>query len=66
MKKNKVQSGFTLIELIAVMVILGILAAVIVPRISTLTSGAYESNGNTAEISTKLLFSLGCDISDEK
>jgi hypothetical protein len=29
-------------------------------------AGAYESNGNTAEISTKLLFSLGCDISDEK
>tara|TARA_B100000686_G_C16766854_1_gene962431 strand:- start:677 stop:1354 length:678 start_codon:yes stop_codon:yes gene_type:complete len=44
MKNNKLQSGFTLIELIAVMVILGILAAVIVPRISTLTSGAYESN----------------------
>jgi len=44
MKNNKLQSGFTLIELIAVMVILGILAAVIVPRIATLTSGAYESN----------------------
>ena len=44
MKNNKLQSGFTLIELIAVMVILGILAAVIVPRITTLTSGAYESN----------------------
>ena len=44
MKYKTSQSGFTLIELIAVMVILGILAAVIVPRIATLTSGAYESN----------------------
>tara|TARA_Y100001960_G_scaffold53796_1_gene54995 strand:- start:1140 stop:1823 length:684 start_codon:yes stop_codon:yes gene_type:complete len=44
MKNKTSQSGFTLIELIAVMVILGILAAVIVPRITTLTSGAYESN----------------------
>jgi len=44
MKNKTSQSGFTLIELIAVMVILGILAAVIVPRLTTLTSGAYESN----------------------
>ena len=44
MRNNRSQSGFTLIELIAVMVILGILAAVIIPRITTITSGAYESN----------------------
>ena len=44
MKNKTSQSGFTLIELIAVMVILGILAAVIIPRITTITSGAYESN----------------------
>ena len=44
MNKKTSQSGFTLIELIAVMVILGILAAVIVPRLTTMTRGAYESN----------------------
>ena len=44
MRNKTSQSGFTLIELIAVMVILGILAAVIIPRITTITGGAYESN----------------------
>ena len=46
MKRNKFQSGFTLIELIAVMVILAILAAVIIPRITSVQEGAYESNVN--------------------
>ena len=44
MKNKTSQSGFTLIELIAVMVILAILAAVVIPRITTVQEGAYESN----------------------
>ena len=44
MNNKRLQAGFTLIELIAVMVILGILAAVLIPRLSTVQEGAYEVN----------------------
>ncbi|WP_051261923.1 type IV pilin protein [Desulfovibrio inopinatus] len=40
MKKNEKQRGFTLIEIISVLVILGVLAAVAVPRFTDLTEDA--------------------------
>ena len=44
MENKTLQSGFTLIELIAVMVILGILAAVLIPRMTSVSESAYEVN----------------------
>jgi len=43
LKQNK---GFTLIELIMVIVILGILAAVVVPKFQDLQSSAHEETEN--------------------
>jgi len=43
MKKSNAK-GFTLIELIVVMVVMGILAAVVIPKFFDVTSAAYVAN----------------------
>ena len=43
MKKNKLNSGFTLVEILIVVVILGIMAAIVVPKFSGATDEARDS-----------------------
>ena len=52
MRKNKQQKGFTIIELVVVIVILGILAAVAFPKFENLSGSAQTAvlNGGKAAI----------------
>lgn len=67
-KRLKSNKGFTLIEIVAVLVILGILAAVAVPRFFDLQSRAREKAIYTAvsELKTRVTQSFASQLLDGK
>jgi len=59
MKKIKNSKGFTLIEIIAVLIILGILAAVAIPKFLSLQDEAKKRNAMAAVAAGQSAISLG-------